>query len=285
MKHVFFLIWLSLGLSVSSPAQGSLDPTPVVGARAAGLGYAYTAMHGDLWAIFANPAGIAGGEGWQLGTYYEQRFLLPELSLAYAGATVALPGGQAAGIALHVNQLGGWQQGYAGAAYAITLFDKLRLGVRAGYLQQAVDGYGQAGGIRLDAGAQVSLSQDLTLGFRVHNATQLRLDAISGPVRWPAGYSVGLAYRPGEQVVIVADLVKSPATPLGYRFGVEYAPNPWLFVRLGMAAAPGQLAGEGMGPTAGLGIRWRQLQVDFAGSHTRLLGYTPHLSLTYQLGA
>lgn len=279
MHRMVFLL-LGLWLSLPLASRAGIDPTPVVGGRPAGLGYAYTGVHGDLWALYANPAGIAGREGWQVGTYYEQRFLLPEFSLAYAGGTLGLPGGQAVGLAVQVNRLGGWQQAYAGAAYAVTLFERIRLGLRAGYMQVAIEGLGAAGGLRLDAGAQVDLTEQLTLGSRLHNATQTRLD---GQSFTQPEFSVGLAYRPGEQVLIVADLVKNPQYPLGYRFGVEYALNEWLRARIGMAAAPGGLAAEGLSPTLGLGVQWRRLRADFAASHTRLLGYTPHLSLTYGL--
>ena len=253
------------------------DPLPP-GARAAGLGFAYTGVKGDFWGLFHNPAGLAGLPQMQAAVTLEQRYLLPEL--AYAGAGFALPftSNQTAGLRVATFGFDAYRESRAGLSYAIEVLERIRMGVTAEYAGLAIAGYGSESVFLLHPGLQVEVTEQLNFGFRAYNVTRAQLPLRTGDEPLPSLVAAGLAFQPSEKVLLVADLVKDEAHPLSFRGGVEYQFVPALCARAGFSTEPLQFTG-------GLGLHFQQFRFDFSSSYTDRLGYTPYLALGYSFGS
>ena len=254
--------------------RASVYPYPGAGARAAGLGYAFTGIRGDWGAIFFNPAGIGGLDGPAVGVYVEQRFLLRELTYGALGGIYPLGETQAVGIELRSFGFEAFRQNQVGVAYAITLLDRLSLGLKAKYAQVSLPRYGAAGVLLIDAGLHLQINPQLSLGFAGTNLNRARIrTALGGMETAPTAVQVGLSYRPTEELLLTAEVIKEEAFAPSFRGGLSYQVAAPLSLRIGVGSDPLLLG-------AGIGIRWQGLELDFAYTLTQQFS-SPHLSLTY----
>ena len=276
-NHYKLPLWLFLSIFYTTTAFASgNEPGSAVGARSASLGQAYTSIRGDFWSLFHNPAGITGTNSFQLGAHVERRFLLTELTYGSAGAVLPFAGNQAAGIAVGSFGFSAYRSNHAAITYGITVLDKISIGARANYTSLNIQDYGGTAGFYVDAGLHTQVTESLSVGFTVYNANRAVLESQNGREVIPTVLSLGIAYQPTEKVLILADVQKDIDHPISYKGGIEYQIVPALYARIGMSTEPLTLTG-------GLGVNWKQFQLDLAFAYHEQLGYTPHFSLTYQM--
>lgn len=270
MKRLLFLLLMS-----GSLAWAGIEPYPGAGARAIGLGYAYTGVRGDWGAVFFNPAGITGVDGPVAGLYFEQRFMLRELT--YGSAGVVFPwaeGEQALGLELRSFGFDAFRQNQIGLAYGITLLERISLGVKAKYANLNIQDHGTAGVFLVDAGLHVQVNEQVSVGFTGQNLNRAPVRTTLGGVeQTPTVVQVGLVYQPTDELLLSVDLIKEEAYGPTFRGGVEYRIGGLLYARLGVGTTPLLLTG-------GLGLAWQGLQLDLAYSYTEQFS-SPHLSLSY----
>lgn len=275
--HYTLRCWLCIGgLLITQAFASGNEPGTAVGARSASLGQAYTSVRGDFWSLFHNPAGITGTEAFSLGAYVERRFLLTELTYGYAGAVLPFADNQAAGISVGSFGFSAYRSNHAALTYGITVLDKISIGARANYTSLNIQDYGGTSSFYVDVGVHTQVTKSVSVAFTVYNANRASLESQNGVEIIPTVLSAGLAYQPTEKVTILADVQKDIDHPLSFRGGIEYEIVPALHARVGMSTEPLTL-------TAGLGVNWKQFQLDLAFAYHEQLGYTPHFSLTYQL--
>lgn len=259
-----------------SPSFGQLDLPTASGGRSVAMGNAYGGVGGDYWALFHNPAGIAGIEAPQVGVYAEQRYLLSALNFAQAGFVAPFYGNQAFGISVSSFGFNAYQESSVGLAYGIEVLQKIRLGAELKYANLSIQEQGSGGAFIVQAGVQTQINPELSLGFSAYNVNRAELK-VQGPQEIiPSIIRGGFAYQPSEQVLLVFDLVKDVDHPLSYRGGLEYKINDLLRARTGISTEP-------LSVNMGLGLAWKEIEIDFASSYTERLGYSPHFSLTYAL--
>ncbi|MEM6264893.1 MAG: hypothetical protein AAGI38_20445 [Bacteroidota bacterium] len=275
MKQLYFLLALLLGFPLQHFAGN--DPNPAVGARAISLGYAYTGIRGDFWTIFHNPAGMVGTPGVSVGAYYERRFGLRELTYGSAGAVIPFMGKHYGGIEMGSFGFDAYRESRIALGYATELLDRVAIGVKAHYNNLNIQNYGSTNSIFASIGINTKVTEELHLGFSVYNANRARLQTESGEENIPTVITAGLAYQPNEKFLIVSDVQKDVDHPVSFRFGTEYKLLPYLAARIGVSTEP-------LSWNAGLGVNWEDFYFDFAfGFHERL-GYSPHVSLSYNFG-
>ncbi|MEL6132610.1 MAG: hypothetical protein AAFR59_04510 [Bacteroidota bacterium] len=258
--------------------RGQGDPLPGIGARVVGMGNAFVAVRGNVWSLFHNPAAITGGEGLEVGAYFEQRFFLPELTFGNAGALYPLKDNQAIGLSLGTNGFSGYRENTAGLSYGITLLDKISLGATANVSTVSVPTYGTATTFFINFGAHLQLTDQLSLGTSIYNTNRSSFETALGSREYfPTVITAGLAYKPTDQVLLVFDIQKDIDHPVSFKGGVEYALNEVIYARIGVSTAPLLLSG-------GIGVNYKAFSFDFAISYTEFLQYTPHVSINYALG-
>lgn len=272
----FFLLLGSMIFAQMS-AQVTLGP-PGVGARAVALGNAYTAVPGDVWAAFHNPANLAGISSLEIASFVEQRFFLSELAFGSAAVAYPFTENQAAGLAVSSRGFSGYRESSVGLAYGITLLDKISLGARINLANLAIANYGSTSAVFADFGIHYQFNSQIGLGASMANINQARISNSFGETApLPTTLSLGVSYQPTQQVLVVVDAVKQVDVPLSFRGGAEYEINELLYGRVGIGTEPLFLSG-------GLGIKWKGLKVDLALSYTELVQYTPHISVLYSFG-
>ncbi|MEL6255092.1 MAG: hypothetical protein AAFR87_23995, partial [Bacteroidota bacterium] len=188
--------------------EAQIDQAPASGGRAVALGKAYTGVAGDYWALFHNPAGIAGMSGAQAGVYLEQRFLLSELNFAQAGFATPFAGNQAIGISLSSFGFDAYQENSASLVYGIEVLERIRVGAGLKYGILNIQEQGNDGSFLVQVGIQTQVNSDLSIGFSAYNVNRAELDVQGVPEIIPSIIRGGIAYSASDQVLIVFDLVK-----------------------------------------------------------------------------
>lgn len=256
----------------------------MTGARRIGLGNAYTAVSGDFWSMFANPAGLAGLDRMYAGVNVERRFGLAELNYGSGGFAMPFNELHYGGIDFSGFGSKNYSEARLGLTYATSVIDRVRMGVKFNMTNIAISSqnsavnYGSAFAFYVNAGVNVKLTQDLNLGFSVFNANAANISKeLAYKERIPTVLSLGLGYQASDKVLLVADVEKNVAYPLAFHGGVEYKINDFITARMGVGTQPIVF-------NAGLGVNWRDLQIDFAGSYHQQLGFTPSISGTYRFG-
>ncbi|MEM6629953.1 MAG: hypothetical protein AAF694_09795 [Bacteroidota bacterium] len=277
MQRLFHVLQLSILLQIGL-VKGLLAQTdpPSYGARAGALGHAFTGVSGEFWSLYHNPAGIAEVSSLSAGLFFEQRFLLSELNFGSGGLVIPIFNKQALGLQLHSFGFSAYQENRVSLSYGIAAFENFSIGVRANYNLFSIEDLGDANAFFVDVGLQARISPELTLGITATNVNRVRIKTQTLQEDLPTRVSAGLAYRPTEKVMFVADLQKDVNHEVSFRGGVEYAIAPSFYARVGAGNEP-------LTWSAGFGILFGPMSLDASLSHTEILGYTPTLSLTYEV--
>ena len=257
------------------------------GGRAQALGNASATLASEVWAAANNPAGLGSLTRPTVGLYFENRYLIPSLNLA--AVAVALPLGEvapaAAGlparasrgvVAAEAQRFGGilYSEVRLGVAYGYRL-GVVSLGGRLDALQVSFQDLGSRRVLAASLGGQAEiLPQRLTLGVHLYNLTQARLASYQDE-RVPTVLRAGLAYRPGKQVLLLAEAEKDVERAAGVKAGIEYEPVAALAVRLGYASLSQQATG-------GVGLRAGDFQLDYAAGWHAALGLSQYFSVGWQ---
>ncbi len=246
------------------------------GAARAATARAQAGVSGDLWSLFGNPAGIVGIGSMAFGTHIEQRFALQELSAAQGGMVIPISERQTIGAKISWFGLGEFGEGRYGISYSIQPLEGVRIGTSLNAYQMVIPSQGTGRSLYLDAGVQVEATDRFTIGAFAVNLNRAEIQRLGEGSPLPAMIQAGLAFEASDQVLLLADVAQEIDGPLSLKAGLEYQPADILYIRAGFQTAPSAVSG-------GLGLNLQQLRLDLAVSYQPLLGFVPHLSLTYQL--
>ncbi len=294
------LITISAILLVIVPAMGQMisNPLPPVPAATA-VGGAYTAVAKGPAACFWNPAGLAFTSGTQGSFVYHQPWGIPFLTHVAGAIATELPRNAGSG-AISYQTLGTRSggtslstEGELALSHGLLLQQDIHTSLAIGYslklitwsLASSITGesgevdLGSAATFGLDIGASAQVWDRLRLGGVMHNINHPQLGAseygvfgVGGMKRdLPQMFSGGLLFFPYHGVETSFDIERvlsgetqlkgglnaNIVSPLDLRFGVFTNPN---------------------GFSAGFGLHWRELIVDYA------FVYHPILSPTHQVG-
>lgn len=247
----------------------------------AGAGIAATAraqagMNGNFWSLYGNPAGMTGIDALTAGTHVEQRFALRELSAAQGGIVVPIGENQAIGARISWFGLGEFGEGRYGLSYSIEPLEGVRIGSSINYYQTIIPAVGSGHSFFVDVGIQVDVTDRLTIGAFGVNLNRATIQNLGEGSPLPTMIQAGLAFEASDQVRLMADISQELEGSLSLKAGIEYQPTDILYLRAGTQTGPATVS-------AGFGLQLGQLQVDFASNYQALLGFTPHIGLTYHL--
>ena len=246
-------------------------PQPA-GARAAGMaGVAVTLT--DIWAVTNNAAGITSLKRPAAGLYAENRFNLKALSTVTL--QVVYPLAKIGWVGVEMARFGDklYNEQKLGLAFAHQI-GPVSLGLKATVLQLHLEELGSRRAVALSFGGQSEIIPKLTFGAHIYNLNQAKLAGFQQE-RFPTVMQTGLAYKPGDKLLLTLETQKDLERPSDIKSGLEYKPIAQLALRTGFSTAR-QTA------TAGVGFTSRQLTIDYAlGSHS-VLGISNHLSVSFQ---
>lgn len=247
------------------------------GAGVAATAGAQAGMNGSFWSLYGNPAGMVGINSTTFGTHVEQRFSLKELSAAQGGAVIPIGENQAVGARISWFGMGNFGEGRYAVSYSIAPLENVRIGSSINWYQTVIPGIGSGQGLFVDFGIQVDPTERLTIGVFGINVNRATIRNLGEGSPLPTLLQAGLAFKASDQVLLLADVSQELDGPLSLRAGIQYQPAEIFYLRVGTQTGPSAVS-------AGFGLNFGQLQLDVASSYTPLLGFTPHIGLTYQLG-
>ena len=261
----FFAVAGTIWLSHISYAQSA---TSLIGARAAGMGYA-SATLSDESSLFNNIGAIAGLK--KTCSYFvnEVRPALPGANRAAAAFLLTTRSG-AAGLGFYRfgDELYSEQILSAGIG---NRFGLASLGAKLSLIQYRAEATGTKQAATISFGGLAQLTPNLFVGAYIINLTQSRIAS----ERLPAKLVAGLGFRPDEHVYWVTEVEKDVDYNASWKTGVEYGIQNKVFFRTGFNLNP--LTGYG-----GLGICTRHVKIDYAISLSNTLGAAHQASASYQ---
>jgi hypothetical protein len=286
-RRCFFLLVLAV-LVILAPGKifaGAFDPIPS-GARAVGMGGAYTAVADDPNSVVWNPAGLAGVRRPGIAVNHLDVQTLGLLSydqLIYAQPFVYRNAVAASWLRLGTTGLVSYLN-YTENTFILTyqqsIIQNLSLGLNFKVFQVQYDN--AAAGWGLDLGARYQIIPALAVAMVGENINSPELDWSSGIAdRLPLNLRVGLAVYPvpGTTVSLDADRLADSNRKPQLHFGAEEV----LFERLlALRAGVAYNMDEGrFMPSGGLGVRISFLELayaysahfDFDGNHVLSLNW------------
>lgn len=247
----------------------------ITGSRSAAMGRVSVSLT-DFWSIQNNPAGMAMQEQIAAGVYYENRFLVPELSLKSAALIVPANFGV---LGLSFNQFGYslYNENKLGLAYARSFGPLLRIGLQLDYLSTRFGGgYEGKDNVTFELGVQSEISEKVILGAFIFNPVKARLSDYTDE-RLPVIMRFGLTYLMSDKLIGIAEVEKNFDLDPSLRFGMEYAITETFYARAGLATNPGLF-------TFGAGLVLQNLHLDISASMHQVLGVSAQAGLIYRFG-
>lgn len=281
----------SAGL-LTTDAHAFFEQTEI-GARGVSMGRAFTAVADDASAIYWNPAGLATLGRGSLHFTYHRPFLVPDLSLNFAGVAWPTSFGTVHAAWSHLGLSGAMSEDmfYGGGSRSFELSDTRRLSVGGSVKMARVSWHGSvatASGAPVDLGAESGIAADLAASFRwsrqwsaawiVRNLGEPTWDFIpgGGGSRLEMSQEAGVSFRWHPESLVAVALVQNAdgdLTPMG---GTEIA----FYDVFAMRAGVGDLQFFG-----GVGVRAGRVNVDTSFSTHNTLGISSMVSVNVALGS
>ena len=246
------------------------------GSNVIATGGASTAILNNPWAAFCSPGALSSIPGRVASFYYSpQPFGLKELShgsFSYVEPT-----------ALGAFALSGSRFGFelyrevdVQLSFGRGVNDMFSVGGSVHYCHLSIERYGSAHTFAVDVGTLARFTDRVQWGFTAFNVNGASIGAARE--RLPQVFVTGIAYLPVPEAMLVADLEKDIRYAVQLHAGVQYSLLDVIALRAGTTTDPSILS-------AGLGIHYSLLQLDYAFTNHEDLGPTHQVSLSLLLGS
>ncbi|HEY1039312.1 MAG TPA: hypothetical protein VGF30_07915 [Bacteroidia bacterium] len=265
-----------LFISLCCITAGIVAQNSQVGARSAALGGASVTLS-DVYSAQNNQAGLGFLSNIAVGAYYENRFLLKQLS--YSSFVGALPIKRGTfGLTYTGFGYSAFRQSKLGLGYGMKLGNSFSAGVQLNYLSYRLGDafYGKASTFCVEMGLQGKLSKNVIVAAHLYNPNRAKITEYNNE-KLPSQLKFGLQYIFSKQLMIVAEAEKGSYTNVNFKGGVEYAPAKEFYLRAGMSSYPVQTS-------FGVGVKLESLKFDLSSSYHNILGFSPQVGLSYVFG-
>lgn len=268
MKKIIPLFF-AIGIT-STALAGNEDYA--IGARSSAMGNASVSLS-DVWSAHHNQAGLGFVRDISAGVYYENRFLLKEISVR--GAAVALPI-KAGTFGLCITNFGYSQfsENKYSLSFAKAFGTKFSVGIAMDYISTRIaEGYGNKGAFAAEIGILAKPIKGLSIGAHVYNPTRAKI-AEYNDERLPTIIRLGADYNFSDKVTLALETQKDIAQKAEFKAGIEYKAVKEFYLRIGISTNPTL-------STFGFGINLKSFKMDVSASYHQVLGISPQLGLSY----
>lgn len=252
------------------------------GARALGMGRAFVAVSDDASAGYWNPAGLAKLQHthvtglhallWEGATYSFVGVAFPTLTHGTFGfnGTLLRVGDIERRNAVNDVVPGMFESVKSAFAvsYGLSCSGQWQMGVTVKHIGRWLDG-GHSGFVSADGGVLVAPLSWVTAGLSVKNLSAVRYNTLDD---LPMSVQAGLAVKGWDDAVLVTAALDQSGR---WNAGAEVQVASPLLFRLGAGAWE---------TTAGLGIHWEDVVLDYSGGLHRELGFSHRFSVSWRLG-
>ena len=271
MKKIYVSVF-SLCISLYSIAGNENFP---VGARSAAMGNASVSLS-DAWSAHHNQAGLGFLTNISAGVYYENRFLIKELSLKSGAIAIPVKAG-AFGLAISNFGYSAYNENKYSLSFAKAFGEKLSIGIAMDYLTTKIaEGYGNKGVLAAEIGIQSKPLKGLTVGAHVFNPTHAKLADYNNE-RLPTIIRLGIDYNFSNKVTCAIESEKDISKKTVIKAGLEYKAVKEFYLRAGISTNPD------LG-SFGFGINLKNLKIDVSANYHQVLGVSPQFGLMYVFG-
>jgi len=264
------IILVVLCFYLTTNASGNIYP---IGSRSAAMGRTSVAII-DFWGVMNNQAGIALFDKPMVGIYYENRFLLNQLSTKSVAGIWPLKYGV---IAASYNYFGYklYNDQKIGLTYARAFGNMFRVGLQLDYIQTVLgNNYGSKGNVTFELGIQSDISDQITIGAWVFNPIMVKLAEFDNE-KLPAVFRLGFAWHISEVFLATIEAEKNTAiNPITFRGGLEYELKNRFFFRTGFATRKEIFS-------FGFGLYIKHITFNISTIMHETLGFSPQSSLIF----
>jgi hypothetical protein len=253
----------------SNMTLASGEPFPM-GARSWGIGNATVAI-ADNYSVFNNPAGLGFlKENFTSASYHARYNIagLQNLSLSSNYNTKYV------NVGLGVERFGDklYNEQKLGLALAKST-NRVSLGLKVSYFQAAIENFASKNTLLTEFGVMTKLSSKVQMGFHAYNLTGAKLFASQ---RIPTVLRLGVSFTPTKQILLVTEAEKDIEQPTLIKAGLEYQIVKNFYLRTGITSKLNNAH-------FGFGFQSKQFLFDYAASSHSVLGFSHHLTISYQL--
>ncbi|MBQ4478504.1 MAG: hypothetical protein IKS33_07145 [Bacteroidales bacterium] len=250
----------------------------IIGARANGMSDVSVSIV-DFWSCANNQATLGFYERIAVGASYDNKFLLKNTSIASVG--VVVPVKKIGVISCNMQFYGGTGYGnfLVGLCYSRSFGKVISASLQFDYLLNYFGDayYGKRNGFTFEIGLYGRVTKNFSLGFHVYNPARLRMITYNDVKEYiPTVFRLGGSYRFGEKCLLGIDLIKDLDTRFQVATGLEYRFADYLVLRGGVKFPDFSFS-------LGLGTQVKGIQIDISSSYHTVLGYSPQLSIVYQI--
>lgn len=258
-------------LSVSFICAKVYGQNYFMGARIGALANA-GASTSDLWNISGNPAGFTTITSFSASIGYESRFT----NKAFSTQSAVM------GFPVKANYFGlsfisfgtqPYKETTSSLSYAKTFGPDFSAGLKFNYHSVSISDYGSINAYSIEAGLQVKVLPELTLGTHVINPTCARLGAeLQNPLL--TTFRFGCHYDFSKRSFWVTEVEKTLSFAPVIKTAVEYGLTDVVSLRGGILTNPFR-------QTAGIGLHTAGFRMDVGAMSHSALGFSPQMNLEY----
>jgi hypothetical protein len=262
---LIFCFWLLF--SIDTSAQIDLS-TQAFGAKSQGLGTTKL-YHRDAWSLANNVGALDRITESEISLAIDQRFGLQDLSTAaLSGVFKSQKGSIGFGIARYGGGLFNQHRLELGLG---TTRGILSFGIKAGWFQTHIEGFGTGNSIQFSLGGLAELGPKFFFGAQLTNVNQAKISTNSTQTL-PTLLLMGATYLPSKNLEIHTELEKDLDHPPIFKVGLQYSLEKWIILRTGIHSYPTAL-------NFGLGLQKKKYGLDYGYGQNTALGRTHHLSV------
>lgn len=252
----------------------------VLGARSKGLGSSSVTLSG-FWSGFNNQASLSDYNKLAAGIYYENRFIVKEMSLAAGGFILPTKTGT---FGLNLTWFGysNYNEKKIGLGYGRKFGKSFSAGVQLDYLSTYIaDDYGNKNLLTFELGFKAAVGENIVIGGHLFNPVPVYIQKEFNE-RVPTVFTIGAAYHISKKLFITLETEKNSEFKPLIRGGIEYHIIDRVAVRTGYSTLPSQNGSTKFSIaslyTFGFSLNFEKLDIDFASSYHNILGWSPSLS-------
>lgn len=180
------------------------------------------------------------------------------------------------GVALNYSGFKNFNENKIGLAYGRSICSKIDIGIQFNYYSYRIPSYPSGSSVNAEAGLMMHLSDKMSAGVHVFNPVGGKLGKFQDE-KLAAAYKFGLGYDASDNFFVSAEIVKEEDKPVNVIGGMQYQFAKQFFMRGGFMS-------ESSTAFAGVGIGFKNLRLDVAGSYHPQLGFSPGLLLMANFG-